>query len=95
MNATLAGSAAPPHAVLIWTSGRDILIEIPGSATCPPCVLRFPLHESGLSKALALFNKSHLDFAGQQLTKPLHHIQSDPRTAHAAAVLARMGVIKP
>jgi len=42
MNASRAGSAAPPHAVLIWTSGRDILVEIPGSAPVPHASYAFP-----------------------------------------------------
>ena len=63
MPATFAPSAAPPNALLIWTDGRSIYVELPSKPNVPPCIITYRLSEGGLSKALALLGK-HADVAG-------------------------------
>ena len=53
MPATFAPSAAPANALLIWTDGRSIYVELPSKANVPPCIITYRLSEGGLSKALA------------------------------------------
>ena len=47
----------PANALLIWTDGRSIYVELPSKANVPPCIITYRLSEGGLSKALSLLGK--------------------------------------
>lgn len=48
---TTASSAAPPWAPRIWIEGLDLLVELPCNSG-PPYIMKFPVTEAGLSKAI-------------------------------------------
>lgn len=49
MTAHLAPSAKPPWSVTCWADDVNVYLEVPGT---PPHILKYPLCEAGLSKAL-------------------------------------------
>lgn len=57
MTASVAPSAAPPHAVKVWADHMNIYAEIP--SLHQPCVLAFPLSSGGLSKVLSILGAKH------------------------------------
>lgn len=69
MTDSAALSAAPPRAILMWSDGLDIFAEFPGPDN-RPVVLRYPLSEQGLSKALALVIKTKYDASGRAYIPP-------------------------
>lgn len=98
MPATFAPSAAPPNALLMWTDGRSVYVELATKPNVPPCILAFRLSESGLSKALALLGK-HADIAGTpQVSVPVRrakdYVGTVAQHAMAESILRKKGVIK-
>lgn len=98
MPATFAPSAAPANALLMWTDGRSIYVELPTRENVPPCIITYRLSEGGLSKALALLGK-HADIAGTpQVSVPARcqkdYVGSVAQHALAEYILRKKGVIK-
>ena len=97
MPATPALSAAPPNALLIWTNGRDIFIEMPGPQGLP-VVLRYSLGPTGLANALGILTKNahYTDKIGQAWMnlEPTKQPGTAAQRDNARAILHRMGVIK-
>lgn len=52
-------SAAPTQALLVWTDGQRLFVQLPG-----PYITTFSLTEGGLSKALDLIKVRRVDYAG-------------------------------
>jgi len=98
MPAVFAPSAAPANALLIWTDGRSIFVELPSRENVPPCIITYRLSEAGLSKALALLGK-HADVAGTPALSVPARRQKDyvgtvAQHALAESILRKKGVIK-
>ena len=98
MPATFAPSAAPANALLIWTDGRSIFVELPTRDGVPPCIISYRLSEGGLSKALSLLGK-HADIAGTpQVSIPVRRVKDYVGTvaqhAMAESILRKKGIIK-
>lgn len=98
MPATFAPSFAPANALLIWTDGRSIFVELPSRENVPPCIITYRLSEGGLSKALALLGK-HADIAGTPtLSVPARrqkdYVGSVAQHAMAESILRKKGIIK-
>ena len=98
MPATFAPSAAPANALLMWTDGRSIYVELPSKPNVPPCIITYRLSEGGLSKALSLLGK-HADIAGTpQVSIPVRRVKDYVGTvaqhAMAESILREKGIIK-
>ena len=98
MPATFAPSAAPTNALLMWTDGRSIYVELPTRENVPPCIITYRLSEGGLSKALSLLGK-HADVAGTpQVSVPVRqakdYVGSVAQHALAESILRKRGIIK-
>ena len=98
MPATFAPSAAPTNALLMWTDGRSIYVELPTRENVPPCIITYRYSEGGLSKALSLLGK-HADIAGSpQVSVPVRrakdYVGSVAQHALAESILRKKGVIK-
>ena len=95
MSAKLAPTAAPVNALLMWTNGRTIYVELPTQEGVPNCILSFPLHEHGLSRALDLLRTKATDTAGApSITYPKAQAYKSPTASLAEALLRRRGIIK-
>lgn len=93
--ARLAPSAAPPHAVRFWASGSDIFAEIPAKdPASPPAVLKFPLTEGGLGKALALLCHRRTDYAGPHTIAPTMPARRDDTADLARSIMLRHGILR-
>lgn len=97
MSATFSPTAAPANALLMWTDGRSIYVELPTRHDLPPCILTFRLAESGLSKALALLCK-HADVAGEpQIVPPpqrKNYVGTVAQHSLAESILRKKGIIR-
>ena len=98
MSATFSPTAAPANALLIWTDGRSIYVELPSKPNVPPCIITYRLSEGGLSKALALLGK-HADIAGSpQVSVPVRrakdYVGAVGQHALAESILRKRGIIK-
>jgi len=97
MPATFAPSAAPANALLIWTDGRSIYVELPTRENVPPCIITYRYSEGGLSKALALLGK-HADVAGEpQIVPPpkrKDYVGSVAQHSLAESILRKKGIIR-
>ena len=97
MSATYSPSAAPANALLMWTDGRSIYIELPTAQGLPPCVLSFRLAEQGLSKALAILCK-HADIAGEPVVAATiprkDYVGTIAQHGLAESILRKKGIIK-
>ena len=97
MPATFAPSAAPPNALLMWTDGRQVYVELKTKPNLPPCILAFRLSEAGLSKALALLCK-HADVAGEpQIVPPSKrkdYVGTVAQHSLAESILRKKGIIR-
>jgi len=97
MPATFAPSAAPANALLMWTDGRSVYVELPTKPNLPPCILAFRLSESGLSKALALLCK-HADIAGEPQVIPppkrKDYVGTIAQHSLAESILRKKGIIR-
>lgn len=47
----------PPHAITMWLTDHDIIALLPMKAGGQPYMMRFPLNEGGLMKALELLQQ--------------------------------------
>lgn len=47
----------PPHAITMWLTDHDIVAMLPMKAGGTPYLMRFPLNEGGLMKALELLRE--------------------------------------
>jgi hypothetical protein len=47
----------PPHAVTLWLTDHDIIVQLPMTAGGIPYLLKLPLSEGGLMQALELLRK--------------------------------------
>lgn len=54
-----AKSGRPPWALTVWVDDLAIYTEVPCKEG-PPLIQRYPLHEGGLSRALAFLREFHL-----------------------------------
>lgn len=98
MSATFSPTAAPANALLMWTDGRSIYVELPTRENVPPCIITYRLSEGGLSKALALLGK-HADIAGTpQVSVPVRrakdYVGTVAQHAMAESILRKKGIIK-
>lgn len=59
MSDTVAKSAAPAHAIRVWSNGLVLFAEIPGD---PPYVMNLALTEAGLTKCLSLLRERAKDY---------------------------------
>jgi len=73
--ATLSPPAAPPFALLCWTDGHDLFIELPLTQGEGSYVARYPLSEGGLAKALAHMARAHEE---NPAPKPYQHPAAQP-----------------
>jgi hypothetical protein len=65
-------SAAPPSAILTWTDGRDLFIELPGPDDAFT-VIKYPLTVAGYQSALGLIrSRAFFDGAGTSAPAPRH-----------------------
>lgn len=93
MNDTATRTYHPPNALLMWTDGRTIFVELP-STSGPPCIISYRYSDGGLSKALALLGK-HADIAGAPISIPPPRLKKEtPQQAMAQSILTKMGLIK-
>lgn len=95
MTATFLVTYAPPNALLMWTDGKSIYIELSSTDGNPPYILNFPQNTLGLGKALALLCK-HADFQGTSLTpaRPVKRVGTEAQHAMAESILRKQGIIK-
>lgn len=97
MPANFAPTAAPVNALLMWTDGRSIFVELPTAKDCPPCILTFRLSEQGLSKALDIL-RAHADYSGPpMLTTPAPRkdfVGTPTQHGLAESILRKLGAIK-
>ena len=99
MTATIAPSAAPPHALSCWVDNHSLFFEL--RSPHGPVVLSFRRHE--LSKALAiLFTTFETETHGEPYIRPPHVAATlmkegmDQRDLDAAAkALRELGMLKP
>ena len=97
MPATFAPSAAPLNALLMWTDGRSVYVELKTKPKLPPCSLAFRLAEGGLSTALALLC-NHADVAGEPQVIPAprreDYVGTIAQHSLAESILRKKGIIK-
>lgn len=99
MTATLAPTAAPAYAVLMWMDDRNIYAELPSPNG--PVVISFSITAGGLNKALDLLRGRHrVEGHDEHYTRPLNPFVK-PATALAADedaivrnILKRQGMLK-
>ena len=100
MTATVLPSAAPAYAVKVWADHINVYAEVP--SLNQPCVVAFPLSESGLSKLLQLLGARLADEGSGQpylrpptIAKKLMAEGIDQRDLDTARlVLEQLGIIK-
>jgi hypothetical protein len=100
MTATVAPSAAPSHAVKVWSDDLNIYAEVP--SLNQPCVMAFPICEAGLSRVLTVLGAQRLkEGSGEPYLRPpviAAKLMKDGITQKdldaAAQVLRDMGIIK-
>lgn len=95
MSATVAPSAAPENAILVWADQRYIYAELPVPPTADPCVLSFNRSSIGLSKMVNLIF-CVADYSGEQIDplKIRKLIGFEDQHGAAEAALRRYKVIK-
>jgi hypothetical protein len=100
MSATVAQSAAPLNAILVWCDDNNVYAEVP--SLNQPAVLAFPISEGGLSKCLALLGARYsLEGHGETYSRPVvvpKKLLADGITpldmASASETLRRLGMLK-
>jgi hypothetical protein len=98
MTATVAKSAAPAHAVLVWADERNVYAQLPSQNA--PYVACFPFTEGGLSAVLKHLGAMHIEHSGEPYLRPIVPTQEmkklgltqNDREA-ARDVLKKIGVI--
>jgi len=61
----------PPHAVTMWTDGRDIYVALPMTKGGTPFITRYSLSEGGLSKALEVLKAKAKEVLTPTAAQPL------------------------
>lgn len=96
--ATIAASAAPPHAILIWCDLSRVFIQLPSQHG--PCVLDYPRDVKGVMEVLSLMKERHVvESAGAPYHKPALPLKPrDPRFTPnqrdvVAELLRRKGIV--
>lgn len=89
---TLAPSAAPANALLIWTDGRRVFVELPSPKG--PVVLTYLYTEGGLSKALALLGANKADYACTPVLPGRKLLGTANQHDSAQRALAKLGLIR-
>lgn len=88
MTATLAHSAAPDYAVLLWCDHHSLFLQFPSQNG--PCVITFPRDSTGLAKALDLLRSRHTnEGAGVAYLSPPSPDKRDERFSSNLRDLAR------
>lgn len=96
-NAIRAPSAAPPNALLMWTDGIRIYVELPGKE---PYIVANDFTTAGLAKALSLLaeRKSPYDYSGtipkSYTGRNIPNVGTDRQHAIAEQLLRRKGVLR-
>ena len=52
MTTTVLRTFAPPYAPRVWIEGLDLLVELPAADGGLPYIVKYPVTEAGLSKAI-------------------------------------------
>lgn len=61
----------PPHAVTMWTDGRDIYVALPMTRGGTPFITRYSLSEGGLSQALEVLKAKAREVLEPTRAQPL------------------------
>lgn len=107
----------PPHAVTMWLTDHDIVVLLPMKAGGQPYMMKFPLNEGGLRRALSILqvrkdevlpasslsDTFHYEVPRQQpqvrpmgkLRERLHSETTQEQRDAAAALLRKLGLVKP
>lgn len=92
MTDILAPSAAPTNALLIWTDGRRVFVELPSPNS--PVVLAYSYTDGGLSKALALLGAHKVDYACTPILPGRKLLGTANQHDSAQRALARLGHLR-
>ena len=68
MTASVAKSAAPAYAVLVWADERNVYAQLP--SVNAPYVAAFPRSEGGLSAVLHHLGAMHVEHSGEPYLRP-------------------------
>jgi len=68
MSGSIAKSAAPAYAVLVWADERNIYAQLPSQNA--PYVCAFPRSEGGLSAVLYHLGAMHVEHSGEPYLRP-------------------------
>jgi hypothetical protein len=74
MNASMDPSPIPPHAITMWLSDHDIIVALPMRAGGPPYLMKLPLNEGGLLKALNLLRERKAEVLSGLEAAEMHRI---------------------
>jgi hypothetical protein len=93
MSTSLAASAAPPRALLIWADDTDLYAEF--HSRNGPVIIKYPLTTRGLSMALGLVRERKPDGLDKAYKPPEPFNQPGTATQreNCRAVLKQLGVI--
>ena len=93
MPTSLAASAAPPNALLIWADATDLYAEF--HSKIGPVVIRYPLTTKGLSMALGLIRERKPDCLDRAYkpVEPFNQPGTVTQRENCRAVLKQLGVI--
>lgn len=98
MTAERTAPAAPPWAVTAWVTEEYVFVELPGRI---PYVMKFPLSEGGLSKALNILRIRHTEALAPVYVEPkftasnrLGTVGTPNQRAAAAEALRKLGIVR-
>ncbi len=82
-------AARPKNPLSMWHDGRWIFVELPSKTV--PCIIKFPLHEGGLWRALNVLHGHSFEFAGPPMAieRPI-----DPKISAAHKILKDRGILR-
>lgn len=99
MSANFSTTARPSHAVTAWVDDVNVYVEL-ACKNAPPYVMKFPLTDAGLSKALNLMREVHRKKGGSRQKDAPHPLVqrkgdtfSQEQRDTAKAVLRRLKII--
>ena len=99
MTATLATPAAPPWALTCWVDNRHIFVELPTKGS-QPYVMKFPLSEGGLTKALNILRDRGTEAKAPVYVEPSFRASNKQGTVGSASqreaarnVLRKLGLV--
>jgi hypothetical protein len=97
MTDSVAKTAAPPHAIRVWSNGLVLFAEIPGD---PPYVMNLALTEAGLTKCLSLLRERAKDYprassaVSERVITRASNVQcTDSQRKSALEILKRVGML--